>query len=209
MRYLQRKTPWTVLQHHHRASNHSTYIKPGYLCIIADSGRKESMNYKRLSNDELNQCKYPNLVAEIIESGYSTSTIADFMGIGAKKNGAYREENDPEVWDKINGSEELPASHAIGLCKYYNCDYEYLFSSKLYVISDRPAAYWHWYDENKRKEREFQQIQGKFEVYNILGEKPYMIDCIKEVIAYIDGAEDSIEAIQKLTNALNTMKGEQ
>ena len=30
-----------VRQHHHRASNQSTHIKSGYVCIVADSGGKE------------------------------------------------------------------------------------------------------------------------------------------------------------------------
>ena len=76
------------------------------------------MNYKRLSNEELSSYKYPNLVAEIIESGYTASTLADFMGIGAKKDGRYRKEDDPEVWGRINGTIEMRASHMIGLCKY-------------------------------------------------------------------------------------------
>ncbi|MFR5451141.1 MAG: hypothetical protein ACLTIG_07145 [Roseburia hominis] len=38
---LARKTPRMVRQHHHRASNQSTHIKSGYVCIVADSGGKE------------------------------------------------------------------------------------------------------------------------------------------------------------------------
>lgn len=40
------------------------------------------MNYKRLSNEELSKYPYPNLIAEIIESGYGLHTISDFMGHG-------------------------------------------------------------------------------------------------------------------------------
>ena len=93
------------------------------------------MNYQRLTNKELSRCKYPNLIAEIIESGYSTSTLADFMGIGAKKYGTYRQEGDPEVWDKINGKAEMPANQAFGLAKYYNVTLEYMFSHELEIIS--------------------------------------------------------------------------
>ena len=38
------------------------------------------MNYKRLTNEELQEYKYPNLKAEIIESGYSMRTICEHMG---------------------------------------------------------------------------------------------------------------------------------
>ena len=39
------------------------------------------MNYERLTNEELSYCKYPNLIAEIIESGYGMHNIAEFMGL--------------------------------------------------------------------------------------------------------------------------------
>ncbi|MGN0348591.1 MAG: hypothetical protein ACI4DR_03550 [Roseburia sp.] len=117
------------------------------------------MNYERLTNEELNKCRYPNLIAEILESGYSTSTLADFMGLGAKKNGKYRPEGDLEVWDKINGKEDICTSHVEGLCKYYGLDNDYLFSDKLYVVSGKSLAYWRWYDKHRKEEEELKKAE--------------------------------------------------
>lgn len=160
------------------------------------------MNYNRMTNDELNRCKYPNLIAEIIESGYSTSTIADFMGIGAKKNGTYRKQDDPEVWGMVNGTEELCYSHAMGLCRYYNASFDYLFSDTLQVIDEKPAAYWKWYKENQKRKKEYERLHGLFEIYNTLQDKQYLISYVQKVIDYIDGAEDPIEAAQTLMQSL-------
>ena len=160
------------------------------------------MNYKRLSNEELSSYKYPNLVAEIIESGYTTSTLADFMGIGAKKDGRYRKEDDPEVWGRINGTIEMRASHMIGLCKYYGTDVSYLFSDTLQIINGKPAAYWKWYKENLRQERELNGLKALFPIYNKLHDKLYLTSYIQTIIDYIQSADDEIEAAQNLVKSL-------
>ena len=160
------------------------------------------MNYNRMTNDELSRCKYPNLMAEIIESGYSTSTIADFMGIGAKKNGRYREQEDPEVWGMINGLEELCYSHMKGLCFHYHASFDYLFSDTLQIIEGKPAAYWKWYDENQKQQKEYEGLQALFKIYQTLNDKQYLIGYVQKVINYIDGAEDPIEAATMLMQSL-------
>lgn len=160
------------------------------------------MNYKRLLNEELSSYKYPNLVAEIIESGYTASTLADFMGIGAKKDGRYRKEDDPEVWGRINGTIEMCASHMIGLCKYYGADVLYLFSDTLQIINGKPAAYWKWYKENQRQERELNGLQALFRIYNTLHDKLYLTSYIQTIIDYIQSADDEIEAAQNLVKSL-------
>ena len=40
------------------------------------------MWYKKMSNEELQKCPYPNLIAELIESGYSICTLGTHMGLG-------------------------------------------------------------------------------------------------------------------------------
>ena len=160
------------------------------------------MNYKRLSNEELSMCKYPNLVAEIIESGYSASTLGDFMGIGAKKDGRYRKEDDLEVRGLINGTIEMSASNMMGLCRYYGADADYLFSDTLQIISGKPLAYWRWYEVNQKQEREHKQMQALYKIYNTLHDKLYLTDCVQAVIDYIENAEDSIETAQSLVKLL-------
>ena len=135
------------------------------------------MNYKRFTNEELSKCKYPNLIAEFIESGYSISTLADHMGLGAKKNGVYRTEDDKEVWDELNGIKEMPASHCIGLCGLFGVDLKYLFSSELQVESEKPLAYWRWFEENKKKE-EF--LKNRKRERNILSKMAALDDLVLE-----------------------------
>lgn len=160
------------------------------------------MNYKRLSNEELNRCKYPNLAAEVIESGYSASTLADFMGIGAKKDGRYRKDDDPEVWGMINGTIEMHVSNMIGLCKYFGADATYLFSDTLQIVNDKPTAYWKWYRENQRQERELKGLQALSRIYNILHDKLYLTGYVQEIIDHIQRADDEIEAAQNLVESL-------
>ena len=160
------------------------------------------MNYNRLSNEELSKYKYPNLVAEIIESGYTASTLADFMGIGAKKDGRYRKDDDPEVWGMINGTIEMRASNIFRLCKYYGADVNYLFSDTLQIINGKPAAYWKWYKENQRQEREFERLQALSDIYRILHENLYLTTYVRKIIDYIQSADDKIEAAQNLVKSL-------
>lgn len=157
------------------------------------------MNYKRLTNEELKKCKYPNLIAEIIESGYSTSTLADFMGLGSRKNGKYRPEGDPEVWDKINGKEEICASHAAGLSKYYNADFEYLFSSELDIMHGKPVAYWKWYDENRKKEEELKKLGEMRVIEYELHTRPDLLEFMKLAMTL---SEEQLQFVTKTINSL-------
>ncbi len=160
------------------------------------------MNYKRLTNEELSNYKYPNLVAEIIESGYTPSTLADFMGIGAKKDGEYRKQDDPEVWGVINGTIEMYESNMMGLCRYYGADPEYLFSDTLQIMNGKPVAYWKWYKENQKQQRELERLQALSRIYNTLHDKLYLTGYVQAVIDYIESADDSIEAAQNLVKSL-------
>ena len=67
------------------------------------------MVYKKISNQQLSEFKYPNLIAELIESGYSICTCSDHMGLGR------RQENDQEIWDKLKGKRKMSLSEAKGL----------------------------------------------------------------------------------------------
>lgn len=155
------------------------------------------MNYKRLSTIELSRYKYPNLLAEIIESGYSICTIAEHMGLGR-----YRKEDDPEVWGRLRGSIEMSGTNMCGLLQLYNVEQEYLFNDTLSIRGGVPEAYWRWYDENKRKEQEFERLQALSKIYNTLHDKLYLTGYVQAVIDYIESADDSIEAAQNLVKSL-------
>lgn len=60
------------------------------------------MSCRKLSNEFLSRCKYPNLIAEVMESTYSICTIAEYMELGR-----HRKEDDPEVWGMLNGTIQM------------------------------------------------------------------------------------------------------
>ena len=155
------------------------------------------MNNKRVSNEMLSRCKYPNLMAEIVESTYSICTIAEHMGLGRRK------EDDPEVWGMLNGTIEMRASNMYGLMHLYNAEYEYLFSETLQIVDGKPAAYWHWYERNQKQQRELEGLQALSRIYNTLNDKLYLTGYVQAVIDYIERADDSIEAAQNLVKSLN------
>ncbi|MED9903578.1 MAG: hypothetical protein UFG06_05280 [Lachnospiraceae bacterium] len=145
------------------------------------------MDYGKLSNKQLSKYPFPNLMAEIIWSGYSFSTIGDFMGIGAKgSDGKYRNESDPEIWAKLLNREEMLASNALGLAKYYGVKVGYLFSSKLQTLEDKPIAYWRWFDENKKKEEELDKSRTLRMIENELRAKQFLMEFMKVAVTMSD-----------------------
>ena len=96
------------------------------------------MIYKRLTNEELNKYRFPNLIAEIIESQYSHSEIAQYMG----------HDITTDTWEliqaKLKGEDEFLASEICGVLNLFQGGFEYLFASELYVYNSKPLAYWLW-----------------------------------------------------------------
>ena len=113
------------------------------------------MNCECMDYEAIKKSKYPNLLAEVKESGYSTRILATFMEIGTKAK-RYTAEHDRKVWDKITGKADLYVNEAFGLLDGYNVDYAYLFSSTLTVVFGKPLAYWRWFDENSL----YQKMEG-------------------------------------------------
>ena len=99
-----------------------------------------------LTNEELNNFKYPNLIAEVRETTYSICTIANHMELSKP----YRKEDDAETWDKLTGNRDILYSEAFGLCALFGVTFEYLFDEKLKIVSGKPAAYWRWFDKHKK-----------------------------------------------------------
>ena len=153
------------------------------------------MIYKNLSIEELREYPYPNLMAELINSGYSICTLAEHMGLGE-----LRREDDPEVWAKMKGDCEISCSEALGLAGLFGVKAEYLFNYDLKVFCDEPMAYWRWHDENKRKEREHQEYQAREEIIRKLREKPYLLDFMKQACTW------NKEEVQWVTKVLNEQK---
>lgn len=134
------------------------------------------MKYPRLSNEELQTFKYPNLIAELIESRYSVCTCADHMGLG------HRGEDDLEVWRKLKGEEEILLSEADGLSGLFGVRPDYLFSSELKTISGETYAFFRWYEENLQRDAEYQEYLLIQEIIRGLKKKPYLLEFVKEAI---------------------------
>ena len=108
------------------------------------------MNYDWMKYDDIEQTKYPNLLAEIKESHYSICTVADHMGLGP------RQEDDREIWDKLNGRKDIFASEIVGLMGLFNAGYEYLLADKLQKEAGQPLARIRWMDCNIRMQMDLE-----------------------------------------------------
>lgn len=106
------------------------------------------MNYAKLSIEELSRFRYPNLVAEIIESGYSICTLSDHMGYGRC------EENDPVIRDKVFGKGEFTKEEAVGLAGLFGSNLDYLFADELNVFGGKSVAFYRHYEINQRLKKD-------------------------------------------------------
>lgn len=153
------------------------------------------MFYKRLSNDELRSFPYPNLMAELIESGYSICTLGDHMGIGK-----HCQEDDLEVWGRLRGNVEMSLHEVIGLVNLFNCTYEYLFSRELSTVGEKTQAYHRWYEHNQRMKYEMEASSLGFKIRSELKEKPYLFEFMKIAVEL---KETEIKAATEMLVELN------
>ena len=79
--------------------------------------------------ETLPKYKYPNLVAEFMETGYSICTLSEHMGLGR------RQENDPLINAKLFGDEKIMSDEAIGLARLFGCEIRYLFAAQKWAVS--------------------------------------------------------------------------
>lgn len=149
------------------------------------------MVYQKLSNEELQKFRYPNLIAELIESGYSICTLSEHMKLGK------REEDDPEIWAKLKGSKDILTNEAIGLSQLFNTKMEYLFDHTLRTLVDgKTYAEVRWFDAKQKEEQNYREYQEREEIYKGLKEKPYLYEFMKMALSL-----DSDE-VKALTQAL-------
>lgn len=149
-----------------------------------------------LTNEELNNLKYPNLIAEVRETTYSICTIADHMGLPKP----YRKEDDAETWGKLIGNRELLCNEAVGLSRLFGVSLEYLFDKKLKIVNGKPAAYWRWFDEHKKQRQELERCKEIRKLECELREKPYLLELMKIAVTLND------EQIDVLVNELRKRK---
>lgn len=137
------------------------------------------MRYERFTNEELQRFPYPNLIAEWRESGYSICTLANHMELGM-----YRKEDDSQMMAKLRGEEQILTSEALGLSNLFGVAMEYLFSHNLKIITGKPAAYWRWFDKNKKIDEEIERNKKVREIERELKEKPYLLEFFKEAVTW-------------------------
>lgn len=102
------------------------------------------MNYNWLKYEDIVKYPYPNLMAEIKESGYSICTMSQYMGYGMCK------EKDKRIWDKLTGMTPILASEGFALGRLFEAKMEYLFSHDLATTDGVPNAKIKWEEEYKR-----------------------------------------------------------
>lgn len=118
------------------------------------------MNYDWLGYDVIEKSKYPNLLAEIKESGYSICTVSDHMGCNPHVS-----EDDPGTWNKLLGRQGITLEESIGLVRLFNVSYEYLFAPHLEKVGAVPIAHFRWYKQIQRKKAESQLYMTQQELY--------------------------------------------
>ena len=161
------------------------------------------MNYCRLPNEKLQQYPYPNLIAEWWESGYSICTLGDHMGLGC-----YREENDSEIWAKLRGEEAITASEALGLSRLFGVEAGYLFNKELTVFSEKPIAYWRWFDTNRRREEEMRQFKEREDIMSEMKKKPYLFKAFKVIARMSEPEMGKLLAAWKCNGSVPTIRSE-
>lgn len=131
-----------------------------------------------LTNEELNNFIYPNLIAEVRETTYSICTIADHMGLSRP----YRKEDDAETWDKLTGKRDLLCGEAFGLSQLFNVSPEYLYSKELKTVNGKTAAYSRRFDAHEKQRNELEQIREIRKIERELREKPYLLEFMKVAV---------------------------
>lgn len=153
------------------------------------------MVYPNLSIEELRNYPYPNLIAELIESGYSICTLGEHMGLNGR-----RSENDVEIWAKLRGEEDILSSEALGLARLFSVKLEYLFDNNLQTTGDgKSFAHTRWLDHNQEKEREYQEAKQRKFICEVLQERPYLFEVMK-MLSSLDKEEIGpvIECLRKI-----------
>ena len=146
--------------------------------------------YYEMSIDELKKCRYPNLMAEFVESHYSICTVADHMGYGE------RQEDDVFIWNKLLGKEELYADEVVALMRLFNVNANYLFSEELSMIGGSTFAFVRHYEENRRNELDSEIFNFCIDLRHKLKNKPYLMGIIKYLLRLPE--DDTGKVIQLL-----------
>lgn len=143
----------------------------------------------------LHKFKYPNLMAEFCESGYSICTMSDHMGHGRCR------EDDEVIWGKLKGTIDINIREVVGLAKLFNTNVNYLFADNLDMRGGYPVAYYRHYESNKRQEEDARIFSLSQQVWNDLKEKPYLTELIEMILSI--GEQQAQEVMGVLSGSGN------
>lgn len=136
------------------------------------------MGRHALTVEELKAFRYPNLMSEVVETGYSLCTLSEHMGLGRC------EENDSLILGKLAGKDMLNIDEVTGLCRLFDCDPEYLFSNELSLCCDfRSYAQVRHYEESEKKRKDFEVYNEIQWIGQELKKKPQLIQIIKKLLS--------------------------
>lgn len=129
------------------------------------------MNYNWLKYEDIVKYPYPNLMAEIKESGYSICTMSLYMGYGMCP------ENDERIWAKLKEETPILCTEGFALARLFEAKLEYLFSHTLTLPdeSGSPYAKSRWEEKNKRPDQN--DIAPLFRM--VISRLP--VDCLDEM----------------------------
>lgn len=135
------------------------------------------MFYEKLTNEQLKKYPYPNLMAELIESGYSICTLGNWMNLGR-----YLPEDSQEVWGRLTGEKEFYASEVVALTGLFRVEYEYLFSHQLTVVGEKTAAYYRWHEWNRKQKLNSLRFEQRERISMKLRERPEFGDFVEQIL---------------------------
>lgn len=137
------------------------------------------MNYT-ISIEDMKECRYPNLVAEFVESHCSLCTISEYMGHGRCS------EDKKFIWEKLMGDIELMLDEANGLMQLFGAKADYLFDEELKMYGGKPIAYYRYYEANRRLEEGMRIHQIAEDIRHGLKEKPYLAEFMKSILSWTE-----------------------
>ncbi len=160
------------------------------------------MNYNWITYSDIKKQKYPNLLAELKESGYSICIVSEHMGYGRLN------EDDTTIWNKLLGIDEMTVSEIVALSKLFGYGMEYLMRHKLTTIDGVSLAYYHWLDWNKKKQQVLQKNEVIKRMNELLEKRPGDIEKFRKILDMNDKELDILINLSKRQESDNNVKNQ-
>lgn len=136
-----------------------------------------------LSENEMERYPFPNLLAEIKESGYSYATLSEWLEMPQET------ESYNLIDNKLIGKSEVTFGEAEKLSRLFSCGVEYLFTDTLKKLNGRAFAYYRHYEINKQLEQDQRNFALVNEIQSYLKQYPKAYQIIKTALKQVKGAK--------------------